>query len=118
MNKKLYGAWISKDKIIPVVGYECHDDVALEIVRKIFNRKEGHDFSNKYSVYRILLRLGYIRAKYSYSQDGTECFIDIVNYYPYSKFTEFQKDIIKQAIYKDFTHLYGRQMEEIMKLNK
>lgn len=69
----IYGGWILKDRIIPVPDYQ-HAEKAYEILRQILNISEDHTkklqklptrllFTRRYSIYRIMYRLGFIRLE-------------------------------------------------------
>jgi hypothetical protein len=63
----IYGAWILKDRIIPIYNDSRHAEYAIAILNSIFkinqkNRKiNAFTYTKRYSIYRIMYRLGFIR---------------------------------------------------------
>ena len=79
MTQKIYGAWIDKKgNLIEVANEDCHAEIALEKILK--------DIPRRFSVYEIMMRLGYVRiiflnngnhlAEYSSKFGGTKKQID------------------------------------------
>lgn len=112
----MYGYWISKKEMIPVEEYEGHEDKAIEIIQELFkgSLKLDHIIPNKYSIYRVMLRLGYIRIIYLEDQDTIAA-----DYYHKIKYSKFQKECVKELnadIYYQF--IYNHEMSYVNKLNQ
>jgi hypothetical protein len=98
-----YGGWLLKDRIIPV-DYENHEGIAILILKELLNineEKRVRDFCKKYSIYRVMMRLGFIRVHYSRFNDS----IDLEKS-KHHKLNEFQKRIASRANYISELEIY------------
>jgi hypothetical protein len=104
INENLSDAWILKDRIIFVEDF-CHAQYAFEILKDILFISENHvekvnkrwfhlEFTNKYSMYRIMYRLGFVRI-YIYNVDGEEKIV--MEHSQYYKPNEFQQRLLNKA---------------------
>lgn len=98
MEKRIYGAWISRDEFIPVINEEEHAEIAYGILRERFPSPNWKDFKN-YSVYRIMYRLGYIRLVFYRQEYNLEFWRNLVP-------NSFQKSYIDGAESVDLTYVY------------
>lgn len=129
LDNNIYGGWILRDRIIPVYGEECHAESAFEILEEILdltipgkdsshydrvNLKKDHcQFTRKYSIYRIMYRLGFVRLSIFDNNNFEEQFypqhdgeIIKVEFSKYAKLTDFQNRIISHAIMIDPIEIY------------
>jgi hypothetical protein len=99
----IYGGWLLKDRIIPV-DYEAHETVAIYILKELFTineRKRIYNFCKKYSVYRVMMRLGFIRLQYNSYSGKVE-----MEKSKYHKPNLFQERIISRAAFCDELEIY------------
>ena len=93
MNKSLYGAWISpKDEFIPVEE-ECHAEKAMQILQAKHETK-------KYSIYRVMYRLGYVRV--IFMSDN----MPSVEFWDKLQPTKYQRDFIKDSDHQCPINIY------------
>lgn len=99
----IYGGWITKDSIIKV-DYEEHVETAIAILKsflEINEEKRGDFYTKKYSIYRVMYRLGFIRLASHCNGEyiSLECS-------KYLKPSEFQQRIISRSSDKEELEIY------------
>lgn len=113
LNSESCGGWILKDKIIPIYNEGCHAEFAFEILKNILSISKDHldrikklethlQFTRKYSMYRIMYRLGFIRLSIV-DLEKTYLVMELSKYHSPN---EYQSALLLKADYKDEIELY------------
>lgn len=88
--KSLYGAWITKNELIPVPE-ESHWETGMDYLAKRYNLPPDK-MTRKYSVYMVMFRLGFVRVVF---KDTGE--IASTEFWQRAKLTRYQRDYINAA---------------------
>lgn len=97
-----YGAWVTKNDII-IVGDEGHYYGAFKHLHSIMPSLVDRYTSKKYSIYKIMVRLGYIRL--FYYRDGDYS----VEYWNKAKLSSFQKQVVNNACEVETISIYRHE---------
>lgn len=108
------GAWILKDRMILVKEEENHPEIAIQILNELFciEKKEFRNnfYTRKYSIYRIMYRLGFIRLSNMYLLPDHNPFkVEFSRYY---KPNEYQREIINKVSMIETMNIYYLWREE------